>query len=70
MGWPAPAERRDVFALLTAHGYRIHDVVAGGRRAALACEQFLASPATNFVACPAVPAVSMDDVTEALGAGG
>jgi FkbM family methyltransferase len=67
--WPSAAERRDMFDVLTAHGYRIHDVVVGGRRAALTCEQFLASPATNFVARPALVGMPAEDVTEALAAG-
>ena len=54
--WRASEARTPLFRLLAAHGYRLQALRFGARPSpALAFSDFLASPATNFLARPGVP---------------
>jgi FkbM family methyltransferase len=57
--WPSVAARRSIFAVLTELGYRVHVVAPGRRAAGLTCEEFVVSPASNFVARPVVRGASV-----------
>jgi FkbM family methyltransferase len=51
--WPRSSERQELFALLTALGYAVHEPAGEGPGSPLSCEAFLGARASNFMARPA-----------------